>query len=340
MKMGFHFIREEIPMEEALKQWLLDNRPYTHMNTRLKHFITMCQHLVPGLSRKKIRQRVYEAVSELMNGEFGKLWIRDRCYERVLRMYGQNDQRTAQWHTKRGEMITASEVYKIFTTPEARREVMLRKLEAPVPTDGSNPVAALIWGTRFEPVAKRIYEQETKCTILDVSCVQHPVYSFLGASPDGLIIPHDGTDHKRYGRLVEFKCPMSRALKDEIPIGYVHQMQMQMECTGIDECEYVEFRFKQLPYNEWVNAEGTKGSFAVYENGKVDYDADHCEADDCQMIYWVLTHMKKDFVPKDPNWLPDHLEQLESFWNEVLVHRANGTKPEEIKKPSLPSLDI
>ena len=338
--MGFHSIYGYTPMEEALTQWLLDNRPYTHLRNRLRDFILMCQHLVPGISRKKVKTRVYETAETLLLGDVGRLWMRDRNFERVLRLYGMNDQRTAQWHAKRGEMVTASEVYKIFTTPEARREVMLRKLEPPVASDGSNPIPALIWGTRFEPVAKKLYEQETKCSILDVSCVQHPRYSFLGASPDGLIIPLASDDHKRYGRLVEFKCPMSRALKDEIPLGYIHQMQMQMECTGIDECEYVEFRFKQLPYNEWNRAEGTKGAFAVYENGRVDYDVEHCESEDCQMIYWVLTHMKKDFVPKDPNWLPDHIEQLESFWNEVVEHRTNGTKPEQIKKPALPSLDI
>ena len=327
-------------MEEALTHWLLMNRPYTHLQGRLKEFILMCQYLVPGLSWKKTKRLVYHTAETLLMGEVGRLWMRDRNFERVLRLYGMNDQRTAQWHAKRGEMVTASEVYRIFTTPDARRDVMMRKLEPAVPSDGSNPIPALIWGTRFEPVAKKLYEQETKCTILDVSCVQHPRYEFLGASPDGLIIPHDAADHKRYGRLVEFKCPMSRALKDEIPIGYVHQMQMQMECTGIDECEYVEFRFKQFPYNEWSVAEGTKGAFAVYENGKVDYDVEHCESEDCQMIYWVLTHMKKDFVPKDPNWISDHIDQLQTFWNEVLEHRKNGTKPQETKKPALPSLDI
>jgi len=336
--MGFHFIRQYTSMEEALKAWLLENRPYTHMNRRLKHFIIGCRSLVPGLSWNKTQKAVYETVDRLLMSEFGNLWMRDRCFERVLRLYGMNDQRTAQWHAKRGEMITASEVYKIFGTAEGRREVMLRKLEPPVPSDGSNPVPALIWGTRFEPVAKRIYEQETNCTILDVSCVQHPRYSFLGASPDGLIIPHDGADVKRYGRLVEFKCPMSRALKDEIPIGYVHQMQMQMECTGINECEYVEFRFKQLSYNEWVKAEGTKGSFAVHEDGHVDYDAEHCEEEGGQMIYWVLTHMKKDFVPKDPNWITDHITELSKFWDEVVEHRANGTLPPPTKV--IPTLDI
>lgn len=222
-------------------------------------------------------------------------------------------------------MITASEVYSIFGTESARRDVMLRKLEPRPQGDGSNPIPALLWGTRFEPVAKRLYEEQTDCKITDVSCVQHPFYKFLGASPDGLIVPN-GDDPQRYGRLVEFKCPMSRVEKPEIPMGYIHQMQMQMECTGINECEYVEFRFKQLSYTEWCKFEGTKGSFAVYDDGRVLYDT-YDATEDCQIIYWILNSIKKDFVPKDTNWLSTYLPQLQLFWEEVLKHRKNGTKP-------------
>jgi putative phage-type endonuclease len=248
-------------------------------------------------------------------------------------LYGANDQRTDGWHAKRGEMITASEVYNIFGSESARMEVMMRKLE-PRKEGSGVPIAALAWGTRFEPVAKRLYEERTKCKITDVSCVQHPVHKFLGASPDGLIVPDDDNDLRRYGRLVEFKCPMSRAEKPEIPMGYIHQMQMQMECTGIDECEYVEFRFKQVQYTEWSRSTVTKGSFAVYEDGRVVYDVTEVP-DDAQMIYWILGSIKEDFVPKDPNWLPNHLEGLTKFWEEVLEHRKNGTRPDEKKLPSL-----
>lgn len=322
-------------MEDALRTWLLDNRPYTHLNTRLRHFIHFCRSLEPGLSHRKAKRLVHTCARTLFEGEVGKLWMRDRAYERVLRLYGANDQRTAQWHTKRGEMITASEVYKIFSTPEARKELLLRKLEPALPSEGSGAIPALLWGTRFEPVAKKIYEQRTNCKILDVSCVQHPIHSFLGASPDGLIVPMNG-DEKRYGRLVEFKCPMSRVEKPEIPIAYVHQMQMQMECTGIDECEYVEFRFKQVNYSEWLRSTDQKGVFTVYEDGKVIYDKDIYE-DTTQVIYWLLTSIKEDFVPKDTEWLPKHFEGLSQFWNEVLEHRKNGTLPD---KKAIVSLDI
>ena len=324
-------------MEDALRTWLLDNRPYTHLNTRLRHFIHFCRSLEPGLSHRKAKRLVHTCARTLFEGDLGKLWLRDRAYERVLRLYGANDQRTAQWHTKRGEMITASEVYKIFSTPEARKELLIRKLEPALPSEGSGAIPALLWGTRFEPVAKKIYEQRTNCKILDVSCVQHPIHSFLGASPDGLIVPMNG-DEKRYGRLVEFKCPMSRIEKPEIPVAYIHQMQMQMECTGIDECEYVEFRFKQVSFNDWMKSTiKEKGCFAVYDDGKVVYDVENIP-DDGQVVYWILQSIKEDFVPKDPKWLSDHIDQLKSFWDEVVEHRKNGTKPET--KSTVASLDI
>ena len=253
-------------------------------------------------------------------------------------MYGANDQRTDAWHAKRSEMITASEVYGVFGSESARREVMMRKLETRPQGEGA-PVTALLWGTRFEPIAKRIYEERTQCQITDVSCVQHPIHKFLGASPDGLIVPNDSNDMKRYGRLVEFKCPISRAPKEEIPPAYVHQMQMQMECTGIDECEYVEFRFRQVNYNEWVRSQDTKGFFVVYDDGRVVYDKE-AEGEECQVIYWILGSIKEGFVNKDPNWLPSHIEQLTAFWNEVLQHRANGTLPDAVAEKKLPALDL
>jgi putative phage-type endonuclease len=324
-------------MEERLTEWLLDNRPYTGLKRRVRDFIAFCRALEPRLPFRLLKQQVYTLVERLMLGEVGRLWMRDRCYERVLRMYGANDQRTEAWHAKRSEMITASEVYGVFGSESARREVMMRKLEPKPPGEG-NAVPALLWGTRFEPVAKKIYEERTKCTITDVSCVQHPRYAFLGASPDGLIVPNSD-DPKRYGRLVEFKCPISRAMKAEIPPGYIHQMQMQMECTGIDECEYVEFRFKQVNYSEWVRSTEQKGMFTVYEDGKVVYDKDIYE-DTTQVIYWLLNSIKEDFVPKDPEWLPKHLEGLTQFWNEVLEHRKQGTLPSKTELKQVASLDI
>jgi len=325
-------------MLEQLSEWLLDNKPYTKLNIRIKHFILFCRTLEPGLPYSVLRREVVKNVNLLMDGEVGRHWMRDRCLERVIRLYGANDQRTSAWHAKRSEMVTASEIHYLFTTPAARIDVMMRKIVPQTNGSGGNS-AALIWGTRFEPIAKQLYEERTDCKIIDVSCVQHPVHPFLGASPDGLIIPNDAKDMQRYGRLVEFKCPISRPPKDEIPIAYQYQMQLQMECTGIDECEYVEFRFKQVFYTEWERFKEKKGFFSVSPSGKVVYDA-YQEEEDTQTIYWILISIKEDFLRKDPEWMPKHIGAVKEFWDEVLRHRENGTLPDPPAKPALPSLDI
>jgi hypothetical protein len=87
--------------------------------------------------------------------------------------------------------------------------------------------------------------------------------------------------------------------KDDIPLAYYHQMQMQMECTGIDECEYVEFRFKQMNYTDWCKESGEKGFFTVSESKGVLYDIQSHE-EDCQVVYWVLQSVKDVFVPQTP----------------------------------------
>ena len=333
-------------MDSVVTEWLRQP-PYTSSSKRLKPLIMLIV-LITHVSYTKSRRYVLSAFEKAMKGELGRIWMRDRCVRRTIRIYGMNDQRTSAWHAKRGEMITASEVYQIFTGGETRRSLILRKLVPPQPSTGYG-VGAMIWGTRFEPIAKELYEKETGCTITDVSCVQHPVYSFLGASPDGIIFPTDPLDVRRRGRLIEFKCPFSRAESDGIPEGYVHQMQMQMECTGIDECEYAEFRFKQIFSSEWMRSTSTKGVFAVFQDETVNYKPASMELklwqaevseQEPQYIYWILVSTKKAFLPKDVGWLPRHIEALQTAWNEVLLHRAAGTLPPGPPPKSLPTLDI
>ena len=321
-------------MDSVVSEWL-HNAPYTHSKKQLKSLIMLLCVLAPNVSYTKARRVVYAAFDKAMKGDLGRVWMRDRCVRRTIRVYGMNDQRTSAWHMKRGEMITASEVWKVFVGGETRRSLIVGKLTPPQ-SSGGQFGGALIWGTRFEPIAKEIYEQETGCTITDVSCVQHPVYPFLGASPDGIVFPTDASDIHRRGRLIEFKCPISRPESEGVPSEYVHQMQMQMECTGIDECEYAEFRFKQVFSSEWVRATGVKGVFAVFDDEKVEYKSQtedlvawqkKVSDRDPQFLYWLLKSSKKAFVPKDPTWITTHIPELQAAWDEVLLHRSAGTTP-------------
>ena len=259
----------------------------------------------------------------------------------LLENYGQDDQRTAEWHAKRGQMLTASEIYKVTKegTVLSRRELILSKLLPRKETTGFGS-RALLWGTRMEPIAKDIYSQLNDVDIVDTSCVPHPKYSFLGASPDGIIV----TPGERYANLVEFKCPISRQFDDTTPIPstYFHQMQLQMECTQLKKCEYIEFQFKEVNYSEWVDSTAEfKSAFAVSDTGEVRYRdymdttpiaswrEQHLSDEPWSVVYWVLVKHRRLDVEWDPEWVETHLPYFQSAWDEIQLHRLNGTLPED-----------
>lgn len=270
---------------------------------------------------------------------------RKEIVDKLLAEYGIDDQRTAAWHAKRGEMLTASEIWKAFgdATASARHELIMSKL-IPKTQESGMGVGALIWGTRFEPIAKDIYMRIHGLRIVDTSCVRHPEHTFLGASPDGILITEDPED-PRFGRLIEIKCPISRAFDatTAVPTSYIHQMQMQMECTGLSECEYVEFRFKTMNFSEWRDTDaGYKSVFAVSPEGRVVYKPfddtrdigtwkreDIGEnAEEYQYVYWVMPFMNGRLISKDPEWMPTHFPEMKGVWDEIVAHRTAGTVPE------------
>lgn len=268
---------------------------------------------------------------------------------KLIETYGQNDQRTAAWHAKRGEMLTASEIYKALpdATPAQKHELMMSKL-TPRPKGESSGARALIWGTRFEPIAKDIYARESgePIIIADTTCIPHPTVSFLGASPDGIILSPNST---RHGNLIEFKCPISRVFSDDTPIpnSYYHQMQLQMECTQLGLCEYVEFQFKTPTYTEWKDSPAKyKGFYVVTEDdSQVKYkdltdERDPStwraevlgDVDDWNFVYWTLDKYCVKKVEHDKEWLSKNLPSMTEVWNTILEHRKNGTLPEHPKE--------
>jgi hypothetical protein len=267
---------------------------------------------------------------------------------KLIENYGANDQRTEAWHLKRGEMLTASEIYKALpdATEAQKHEIIMSKLVPRPKTVGPGPKACA-WGTRFEPIAKKIYcLNQGNIEIVDTTCIPHPVYPFLGASPDGIIITPDPQDF-RYGKLVEFKCPFSRKFDETTPVPneYYHQMHLQMECTQIDECEYIEMAFKELNYSDWVDcADEFKSFFAISEDGM---EVRYRELDDTRdvakwraeaipdgewdILYWTLKNWRAKTVEKDPTWMTRNIDSFRSIWEKVQEYRNTGTLPENPK---------
>jgi hypothetical protein len=101
----------------------------------------------------------------------------------------------------------------------------------------------------------------------------------LMASPDGIIHPLNRTKetHPLVGRMVEIKCPTSRkittvgAVKGDIcPIQYWCQIQQQLECLDLDECDFVQCNFERYKNREeWLNDEHQIDDYLSAESGQL-----------------------------------------------------------------------
>jgi putative phage-type endonuclease len=312
-----------------------------HLNRKLKRIA-----LANGVGYTQLKRNVVRAFGET---DLGEIWERRRRISRVLKLYGKADQRSDAWLQKRSEMITASEVTKAFASasPSARKELLLRKVNPNTNTQGPTMTACL-WGTQFEPIAKKIYESiQGGAEVVDTTCVVHPTYPFLGASPDGIVFTKDPMDLE-WGKLVEFKCPISRAFTQSSPIpdSYYHQMQMQMECTGIHKCDYVEMQFKTGTQTAWrASTSPYKGVLAVYDNGKIVYMPEEetpnewkktLTEDDVRMVFWTLENIRVESVQRDVYWLSKYLPDLQAFWAIVKECREDPSRMAHYIPPTAP----
>lgn len=276
--------------------------------------------------------------------------IMDDPVGELIEKYGKGQQRTTEWFTARGEMLTASEIVKacVDATPAMKHEIVMSKL-SPRSSEGSG-ARSLIWGTRFEQIAKDIYcFKNPGIQIVDTTCIPHPDYSFLGASPDGILRCFD-TTHPLHNHLIEIKCPISRVVDGTISNQYMCQMQLQMECTRISKCEFVEMKFKELTYTEWVDSKAQyKSFFAVTDLGDVIYkhfndardvptwraDTFTNMEDDHRIFYWEIVTIDQQTVNHDPNWLLKNIDSFKSIWDLVIHHRSSGTFPQNPKEASI-----
>ena len=173
-----------------------------------------------------------------------------------LREIPQPVQRTPEWYQFRWNLITASNAYKAFGTQSTINQLIYEKCQ-PLKTMNDvevkmvNTNTPLHWGQKYEPLTVLIYEHEYKTKVEDFGCIQHPIYKFIGASPDGIIV---GNDSDRYGRMLEIKNVVSRDITGIPKKEYWIQMQLQMEVCDLDECDFLETKFIEYPdstsYNE------------------------------------------------------------------------------------------
>lgn len=268
-------------------------------------------------------------------------------------------QRTKAWYEQFSKVLTASEFSGIFANGKRRRDLIFSKVNVrqddfnsfrlACPTDELTPTG---WGIRFESVVKQILEHTYKCKIYEPGRIVHPTRSNLAASADGII--EDGEHKQQIGRLVEIKCPYSRSIGGEIPLDYWVQMQIQMEVTDIDECEYVETEIiSRKPNQEGpVDLSGTELQGVVYLLKQTVADGQPFEYrylygtvqsttvpelpegfEIHETIPWGLKSFHRIIVHRDRAWFAATVAIQDSFWSDVEAARRGEI--EITKSPSL-----
>jgi len=271
----------------------------------------------------------------------------------------QVQQRTTEWYAQSKKMLTASEFSKILGTPRSVEALALQKA-APLSNTNSNSacsssfMSAFDWGIRFEPVVKQILENLWTCEIADVGRFTHSTDSRLAASPDGVILK--AADSRRSCRLLEIKCPIRRDITGTIPFDYWCQMQIQMEVTGIDECDYVEMKimsqYKDSPYVPDKNElgmmyNGTIWLFQCAETCELKYAYTAIQKKDYENLGWnclenIPWHLEKFYtetVTRDTTWFEGTRAKQEEFWLRVEDAR-NGLIEGPKRRPRGQSINI
>jgi putative phage-type endonuclease len=272
----------------------------------------------------------------------------------TLRSVPQPVQRTNEWYAFRNNLITASNAYKAFESQAAQNQLIYEKCQ-PIKqaTDEDNNKMVnvntpLHWGQKYEPLSVMLYEAMYNTEVEEFGCMPHPLYKFIGASPDGINIKQ-GSD--RYGRMLEIKNVVSRVITGIPKKEYWIQMQLQMEVCNLDKCDFLETKFIEFPdetafYADTVSEQkglmlhfNTKENkpFYVYKPLHIIAKSDIDEWFDEQhnahekrgliwikSIYWKLDKLSCVLVLRNKQWFNENVKQLEHIWNIILEERVTG----------------
>jgi len=269
-----------------------------------------------------------------------------------LREINTHEQMTTEWYEFRWNHITASSAWKSFGSHCKRNEIIAKKCK-PI-QDFSNGFVNINspfhHGHKYEPLSVMLYEKDKNTKIEDFGCLEHETISYLAASPDGINV--DPTS-ELYGRLLEIKNPVSRKITGIPKKDYWVQMQMQMACTGLHTCDFLETFFVAYENEEEFKADGTfqktsegkqkgiivgfwKENEPVYEYAPLDISEEEFDKWNEKMFekhegltwigntYWYLKTYSCISVPFCKLWFDNALPYFESIWKDVIHDREHG----------------
>ena len=273
------------------------------------------------------------------------------------------EQRSKEWFEMRKGMLTASSLACALGDDhfKSRNELILEKVEDKQIPFLPNPITE--WGVKYEEIATKFYEALNDLEIIEFGLIPHPDFTIFGASPDG-ICSNDSPD-EFIGRMLEIKCPPKRKFTKTVPKHYWYQMQGQLVCCDLEECDFLQVKFQEYDNvddyvadinNSDMDPEGKtekglpKGCTLTYRKHnelKCSYLYPELYLSDGDYQQWISENMKKikgeghefveakwwyieryecTLVKRDREWWCVAMEKIYQFNNEVEYYKKNGTK--------------
>ncbi len=365
--LAYHFI--ENYMDVGL---LSMKKPSFHADlcdTVLVELQNICENIYNDELEEELRFITQKACSTYFSHviprrSYSKTFIKPRVHKgkiteiiEKLRAVPQHEQRTREWYEDRWNMISASSAWKALASDAHKNSIIYEKC-TPLNTEkyaSVNVDSPFHWGQKYEPLSIIIYEDKYKTKVEDFGCIPHPDFPNVGASPDGINTDPEST---RYGRMVEVKNRFSESVpitgnpKEE----YWIQMQMQMNVCNLNECDFLETRFKEYASSAEFYADGDtfqrtadgkmKGIYLCFqkegmphyeypplylsqeeyetwqdktidEKGKDDFEWISC-------IHWYMDKYSCVLVFRNRKWFDLAIKKINDVWDIIVKERITG----------------
>ena len=339
------------------QDWLTDDIEETigtEVNQYVDTYLTECLQMPPRQSTEVLDIVPQPNASELLTR---------------VHSFPVQKQRSLQWYEIRYTLFSASNLWKIFASSSQYNSLIYEKckpMEISNPLSGpSNARSPMNWGIKYEPVSVMIYEDKFATKVsTEYGCIPHTKYP-IGASPDGINI--DPLSN-RYGHMLEIKNIYNREITGIPSEEYWVQMQIQMETTGLQYCDFLETRIKECETREDFNVctEQYKGVVLYFipndirpmEHTHFVYMPLHVDDVDAwiesqrdswesthhlyETTYWYLDELSCVLVERNSIWFAEAVPRIEEAWRTVVKERVDGYehRAPQKRKPSVDVVDV
>ena len=286
------------------------------------------------------------------------------------------EQRSPEWYALRKGMLTASSLAAALGNDhfKSKNELILEKVESKEIPFIPNPITE--WGVKYEEIATKFYESMNNLEIIEFGLIPHPDFTIFGASPDGIC--SNDSPEEFIGRMLEIKCPPKRRFTKTVPKHYWYQMQGQLECCNLEECDFLQVKICEYgSFDDYVKDENSdmepngktskgfpKGCTLTYRKKNelkcsylypelylsndqyktwIEENRREIENEDHEFVeakWWYIERYECTLVKRDREWWCTAMEQIYQFYKEVEYYKIHGVEELKRKISSSKSIDI